>query len=195
MHLFINTTSPFVRLVRLAIAEKGLADRITAEWVNPWADPPGLLAPNPAGRVPTLVLDDGTAITEAQLILRYLDTLAAPPVFPAEDQPRTLAIAALALGVIEAAVAIIIGPKSSEGFDTDLISRKRFRTMAEALARIDAMLPAHRPDIANLATVTALDYILFRFADRDWLAGLPALRDWRAAQAGRVSVETTMPHG
>lgn len=195
MHLFINTTSPFVRLVRLAIAEKGLADRITAEVVNPSADPAGLLAPNPAGRVPTLVLDDGTAITEAQLIPRYLDTLAAPPVFPAEDQPRTLAIAALALGVIEAAVAIIIGPKSSEGFDTDLISRKRFRTMAEALARIDAMLPAHRPDIANLATVTALDYILFRFADRDWLAGLPALRDWRAAQAGRVSVETTMPHG
>ena len=40
---------------------------------------------------------------------------------------------------------------------------------------------------------TALDYILLRFPDRDWLAGLPALRDWRARQADRPALVATMP--
>ena len=39
MKLFANTTSPFVRLVRLAIEEKGLSDQVDIEIVDPWADP------------------------------------------------------------------------------------------------------------------------------------------------------------
>ena len=81
MRLFANTTSPFVRLVRLAIAEKGLSDQIEVEIVDPWADPAHFLAANPAGRVPTLVTDDGHAIAEAHLILRYLEGLAGPSIY------------------------------------------------------------------------------------------------------------------
>lgn len=197
MHLYINTTSPFVRLVRLALAEKGLADRVTTEVVNPWEDPADLLAANPAGRVPVLVTDAGARIAEAVLILRYLDQIAPePPVWPVADLERTLATAAPALGAMEAATAVIIGRKSAPGFDTDMVGTKRFRTMAEGLARLDAAPPrdfAESPDIAGFATVTAVDYILMRFPDRDWLSGLPALRDWRSRQQGRPSIETTMP--
>lgn len=197
MHLYINTTSPFVRLVRLAIAEKGLADRVETEIVDPWADPAAFLEANPAGRVPTLVTGDGQAIAEAHLILRYLDQIAPePPVYPADDLARTLAIAAPALGAMEAATAIIIGRKSSGSFDGDMVGSMRFRTMSEGLARLNADPPrdfADRPDIANFATVTALDYIILRFADRDWLAGLPALAAWRERQKGRASGEATMP--
>lgn len=197
MHLYANTTSPFVRLVRLALLEKGLADRVTVEVVNPWEDPADLLAANPAGRVPTLVTDAGTPIAEAQLILRYLDQIAPePPLWPAADLERTLAIAAPALGAMEAATAVIIGRKSSPAFDTHMVGTKRFRTMAEGLARLDAAPPrdfAESPDIAGFATVTAVDYILMRFPDRDWLSGLPALRDWRGRQQGRPSIESTLP--
>lgn len=197
MHLYANTTSPFVRLVRLAIEEKGLAERVELEIVDPWADPDAFLAANPAGRVPTLTTDDGHVIAEAQLILRYLDAIAEPSIFPAEDLPATLATAAPALGATEAATAIIIGRKSSDGFDTDRVGSKRYRTMADGLTRLDANLPrdfAERPDIANLAAVTALDYILFRFPDRDWLEALPNLRAWRERQRGRPSVDATMPY-
>ena len=58
MHLYINTTSPFVRLVRLAIEEKGLSDRVELEVVDPWGDPAAFLKANPAGRVPTLITDE-----------------------------------------------------------------------------------------------------------------------------------------
>jgi glutathione S-transferase len=196
MHLYVNTTSPFVRLVRLAIAEKGLTDRVAIEVVDPWKDVPAFLGANPAGRVPVLTTDDGHAIAEAHLILRYLDSIAQPPVFPAEGLAETLAIAAPALGATEAATAVIIGRKSSSGFDTDMVGSKRYRSMAEGLKRLDARPPrdfSERPDIANFAAVTAVDYITFRFPDRDWLAGLPNLRAGRERQKGRPSVEATMP--
>lgn len=197
MHLYINTTSPFVRVVRLAIEEKGLGGAVKTEIVDPWGDPPAFLAANSGGRVPVLTTDDGEQIAETHLILRYLDAIAQPSVFPAEDLARTLSIAATALGATEAATAIIIGRKSSGGFDTDMVGSKRYRTMAQGLARLDANLPrdfADRPDIANIAAVTALDYIVFRFPDRDWLKELPALAAWRERQKGRPSVEKTMPY-
>lgn len=197
MHLYINTTSPFVRLVRLAIEEKGLADRVQTEIVDPWADPAPFLEANPAGRVPTLTTDDGHAFAEAHLILRYLDDIAEPRVFPSGDLARTLAIAAPALGATEAATAIIIGRKSSPAFDTDMVGSKRFRSIASGLAWLNDNLPrdfVDRPDIANFAAVTLIDYVLFRFTDRDWLADLPALRAWRERQKGHPSVEATMPY-
>ena len=113
------------------------------------------------------------------------------------DLAATLAIAAPALGATEASTAIIIGRKSSENFDTDMIGSKRFRTIADGLARLDANLPrdfADRPDIANFAAVTLIDYVVFRFADRDWLADLPNLAAWRERQKGHPSVEATIPY-
>ncbi|SDD25979.1 glutathione S-transferase family protein [Ruegeria marina] len=197
MKLFANTTSPFVRLVRLAIEEKGLSEKVEIQIVDPWADPADFLAANPAGRVPTLITDDGHAIAEAHLILRYLDQIAPDvPIYPAQGLAETLSIAAPALGAAEAATAVIIGRKSAPGFDTDMVGAKRFRTMAEGLARLDANPPrdfAERPDIANIAAITALDYIVFRYPDRNWLADLPVLAAWRERQKGRASVEATMP--
>lgn len=197
MKLYINTTSPFVRLVRLAIAEKGLAESIETEIVDPWADPKPFLESNPAGRVPVLVLDDGTAISEAFLILRYLEELAPEPsLWPSDDLARTLTTAAPALGAMEAATAIVIGRKSSDAFDTDMVGSKRYRTMATGLARLESALPRdieERPDIAGFAAITAIDYIVFRFTDRDWLADLPNLATWRARQHARKSVVETMP--
>lgn len=197
MHLYINTTSPFVRLVRLAIEEKGLSDGVELEVVDPWGDPAAFLKANPAGRVPTLITDDGHAIAEAHLILRYLDEIAGPSVFPSDGLAETLAIAAPALGATEASTAIIIGRKSSDSFDTDMVGSKRFRSIAEGLKRLDANPPrdfSDRPDIANFAAVTLIDYVTFRFTDRDWLADLPTLRQWRDRQKGHPSVEATMPY-
>jgi glutathione S-transferase len=196
MHLYINTTSPFVRLVRLAIVEKGLTDRVRMEIVDPWADSEVFLAANPAGRLPVLTTDDGQVFAEAHLILRYLDEIAQPSVFPSEDLARTLEIAAPALSATEASTAIIIGRKSSASFDRDTVGSKRFRTIATVLAWLDANPPrdfADRPDIANFAAVTLIDYVVFRFDDRDWLADLPNLRAWRDRQRGRPSVDATMP--
>ncbi|MFN5701945.1 MAG: glutathione S-transferase N-terminal domain-containing protein, partial [Betaproteobacteria bacterium] len=63
MQLLANTTSPYVRIARIALIEKGL--NIDPTIVDPWADDTRLRAANAATRVPTLVLDDGTPIAES----------------------------------------------------------------------------------------------------------------------------------
>lgn len=198
MHLYINTTSPFVRMVRIAIAEKGLNDKIRTEIVDPWADPKLFLEANPAGRVPVLTTGNDKVIAESNSILRWLDKVAPKPaIWPEDGLDDTLAIAGHALGAIEAAVAVIIGRKTNEQFDTAMVGERRYRTMANAFARLDAAPPrdmADRVDIANIATATALDYIIFRFPGRDWLAGLPTLKAWRERHQQRPSLVQTYPH-
>jgi glutathione S-transferase len=75
MQLFYSSGSPFARAVRVALRETGLLAAI-AEQETTLRDPAAILLPhNPVGRVPTLLLADGTALTETALILPFLDTL------------------------------------------------------------------------------------------------------------------------
>ncbi len=77
-HAFPN---PF--RVRIAAAEKGLIDQIEFVQINLPAGEhkkPDFLAINPFGKVPVLVLDDGTVITECTAITEYLDLLSGEPV-------------------------------------------------------------------------------------------------------------------
>lgn len=198
MKLYANPTSPFVRVTRMAIHEKGLADAVEVVIVDAWADAPDFLAANPAGRVPALVTDEGAKLTEASLILRYLDAIRPDPALvPAGPAgAAVLARAGLAFGVFDAAVSVIIGRKSAPGFDGDMVGAKRFRTMREGLARLDAELSDFRGgsfDLADIAAVTALDYLALRFPDIDWRATAPRLAAFRDAEADRPSVRDTAP--
>lgn len=73
MQLLLSPTSPYARAIRIALMLKGLDDECTVGWVDPASDTPELVQANPMSRVPTLLLDDGTALTETALILQYLD--------------------------------------------------------------------------------------------------------------------------
>ncbi|MEH3148539.1 MAG: glutathione S-transferase N-terminal domain-containing protein [Methylobacterium frigidaeris] len=194
--LFANPTSPFVRLVRMALYEKGLAETVETRFVDAWADDPAFLDANPAGRVPAFVTADGARLTEAMLILRHLDALRPEPALFGDD--AALSRAGLAVGVFDAAVAVIIGRKSNPDFDTHLVGRKRYRTMRDGLARLDAALPEAAGkglDLAAIAAITALDYLVFRFPDEDWRGIAPRLAAFRDAHADRPSVVETVPRG
>ncbi len=191
MKLYANPTSPFVRIVRMALIEKGLDGDVETVSVDAWGDDPAFFDANPAGRVPTLVTDDGARLTEALLILHHLDAIRpTPPVLTG----TALACAGIAVGVFDAAVAIVIGRKVSPNFDTGLVGTKRFRTLHDGLRRVDATLPADGPfDIAPMAAITALDYLQLRFPDRDWGSLAPKLAARRDAEGQRRSVRETAP--
>ncbi|NCV56056.1 MAG: glutathione S-transferase family protein [Betaproteobacteria bacterium] len=115
MQLLANTTSPFVRIARVALMEKGFAIEPTI--VDPWADDPRLRRANVSARVPTLVLDDGRALSESLLIVQWLEAARPAPQWPSlvgldSDQVSTvLSRAGIALGAIEASVHTIITRK------------------------------------------------------------------------------------
>ncbi len=158
MQLLANTTSPFVRIARVALIEKGL--EIEPTLVDPWADDTRLRAANPATRVPTLVLDDGTPLTECLLITQWLEATRPAPQWPSllgQDPAQVAGVlsrAGIALGGIEAAVHTIITRKVTAPvlFDETPVGLRRRRTHARCdLRRGDVRLPGaalRRPALA-----------------------------------------------
>ena len=77
--LYITPTSPYARVARILVLEKGLGDRVeiipaaTRTAASPY------YATNPSGRVPFLVRDDGVGIEDSQVIVAYLDSLDGRP--------------------------------------------------------------------------------------------------------------------
>jgi glutathione S-transferase len=201
MQLLANTTSPFVRIARVAMIEKGLDIEPTI--VDPWADDPRLRDANAATRVPTLITDDGTPLPESLLIVQWLERERPPPDYPSllgDNALATLSRAGIALGVIDAAVHTIITRKVTAPvlFDGTAVGLRRRRTMAEGMARLEhaatSLSTEGAPTLDAICAVVALDYLRFRFADAPWMPALPVLDALSARLRQRASFGKTMPH-
>lgn len=197
MKLFANLTSPYGRIARVALREKGLGPQIEEVIIDPWTDPPEFIAANAAARVPTLVLDDGRALTESLLIVQWLEATRREPSLLGADPARVLSQAGIAMGAIDAAVIVIINRKTvTQEFDALPVGQRRIRTMSEALKRLDADPPGYDGGTPSLAVITAIDvleYIRFRFPDAAWMPKLPRLDALVAKLADRASIVETRP--
>lgn len=196
MQLLINTTSPYTRIARIALAEKGFTD-VQTEVVDPWGDTPKLLQANPSGRVPALLTDSGRPLTESLLILLWLEHQRPQPSLLGADATGAISRAGLAMGVIDAAVHTLIGRKITDAtFDASPVGLRRRRTMVDGLLRMEADPPTAAescPTIDAITAVVALDYIDFRFKAAPWLPALPRLRALAAGLAGRASFASSRP--
>ena len=204
MQLLANTTSPFVRIARIAMIEKGLEVEPTI--VDPWADDARLREANAATRVPSLVLDNGTPLTESLLIVQWLEATRPTPQWPnllGQDPERiagVLSRAGIALGAIEASVHTIITRKVTAPvlFDETPVGLRRRRTMVEGMQRLEAQAGdfarSGAPTIDVITAVTLYDYQQLRYADQPWLPATPGLKALAEAWRSRESFRTTMPH-
>lgn len=199
MKLLKNPTSPFARIAHAALIEAGMDD-LEIQNVDPWADEAELLKANSAGRVPCLVLDDGTALTECLLIAAFADRRG-KGVLSASD-PKSLSIAGTGIGVCDAAVQVLIGRRIVSGdfadraFDANPIAAKRRQSVADGLSRLDAMVldaPGERLDLGTLAAITALDYVELRFPGADWFPSTPRLAALREQTSERPALAATRP--
>lgn len=193
--LFINTTSPYARIARIALWEKGFRD-VETQIVDPWGDDPDLLAANPAARVPTLVTDDGQALAESLLIVLWLEAVRPEPTLLGSDTAGVVARAGTAMGVIDAAVHTLIGRKTAgPSFDGSPVGLRRQRSMAEGLKRLDAdSEPGDgTPTLAAITAAVALDYVQFRFPQAGWMPPVPRLGRLQQQMRTRPSVEQTQP--
>ena len=202
MQLLANTTSPYVRIARIALIEKGLNIELTI--VDPWADDARLRDANPATRVPTLITDEGIALTESLLIVQWLEHTRPVPEWPSllgPDAVGVLSRAGIALGVIDAAVHTIIIRKVTAPvlFDETPVGLRRRRTMAGGMARLESiaargeLVASDGPKLDAICAVVALDYLRFRFADQPWMPPLPALDDLSLSLRQRKSFAQTLP--
>ena len=206
MQLLANTTSPFVRIARVAMIEKGL--NIEPTLVDPWADDLRLRQANAATRVPSLVLDDGTPLTESMLIVQWLEATYPAPKWPSLiGTPATsagiLSRAGVAVGGIDASVTTIITRKVTAPalFDETPVGLRRRRTMIETQQRLEEFANSFKgnypsdvaPTLDIICAVVLYDYQQLRYADQGWLPDTPALKALAEAMRKRPSFAETMP--
>lgn len=200
MKLLYARTSPYVRKVLVLAHETGQAESIEIVPVAavPTERNPDTVGHNPLGKVPTLVLDDSTALFDSRVICEYLDARSAGPrLFPdGEARWDALARQALADGLLDAALLLryerVLRPAAARW---DAWEAGQVAKIAGALDRIEATLagPASALDIGAVATACALGYLDFRFPDLGWRTGRPDAAAWYEAFGQRPSMQRTTP--
>ena len=196
MKLFYSAGSPFARTVRVALRETGLAMRVT-EAETTLRDPQApVLVFNPVGRVPTLVLPDGTALTETALILPFLDTLGGGyPLVPA----GALVGLGRILGMMDGMAfwnRELRRPVHERSPGVIALETTRTNRVADALEREVAgggwALDAP-PDAPRITLGCLLGYAEMRHRAWTWREGRPALSAWFDRLAARPSFAATVP--
>ncbi|MGA0606002.1 glutathione S-transferase family protein [Phenylobacterium sp. VNQ135] len=199
MKLFSSGASPYARKVAVAAHEAGLIDRIeiVSVSVTPVSVNAEVAATNPLTKVPTLVLDDGTALYDSRVIVEYLDHLAGGRLIPASDARwGSLRDQAAADGLLDAALlaryerALRPEPLRWAEWDDGQIGKIR-----RALDVFEAGFApsAGAPQIGDIAIACALSYLDFRFADLGWRDGRPKLTAFAEAFNARPSMQATQP--
>jgi glutathione S-transferase len=197
LRLHWSPRSPFVRKVMIAAHETGTVGRIETVRTKVAMVAPNraLLPDNPLGKIPTLVLPDGSTLYDSVVICEYLDTLHdGPKLFPANGPARFVALTrhALGNGMLDALILWRNERERAAPMQVllDAFALKTEATLA-ALERIAPDLAATPFGIGHIAIGCALSYLDFRFASLAWRDAHPALAAWHASFNARPSVQAT----
>lgn len=197
MKLHWSSRSPFVRKVMVAAHETGLADRIERipTLVGLAIANREILARNPLGKIPALVLEDGTTLFDSGVICEYLDGLHdGPKLFPPSGPARIAALRRQALGTGYCGMLVLWRSEQAREAPSAAILEGFARKHAAVLAALEAEAPALAATpfgIGHIAIGCALSYLDFRFAALGWRAGCPRLAEWHAGFCARPSVRAT----
>lgn len=199
MKLHWSPRSPFVRKVMIALHETGLLARVECvrtivAFTQP--PPPELLRDNPLGKIPTLLLDDGTALFDSRVICEYLDGLHdGPRMFPTAPAERLRQLRWLALGDGLTDILLLWRTERLRRDRADPVVLAAFEAKVRA---VFAALEAEAEDLAaaafgigHAAIACALGQMDFRFRDSGWEAMHPRLAAWHAGVRARPSVAAT----
>jgi glutathione S-transferase len=200
MKLYYAATSPFVRKCLVSAQELGLRDRI--ELVPAAAHPVNrdraLVAQNPLGQVPTLLLDDGAVLYDSRVICEYLNDLGGGALLPPAGAGRwaVLVDQSLADGILDAAVLTryetFARPEGLRWSDWVAGQLDKVHGSLAAFESRAAKLEG-RVDLGTIALGCALGYLDFRFASYEWREAHPATAAWYARFAARESMRATVP--
>ncbi len=184
MKLIGSLASPYVRKVRIVMAEKKLDYQFATEDV--WASD-AILTSNPLGKVPCLVMEGGEAVFDSRVIVEYLDArspLARLIPEPNRERTEVRTWEALADGILDAAILARLEAnrpgRSAEQRSQAWIDRQfvKVRASLEAISIGLAEKPwcsGIHMTLADIAVGCALGYLSFRFPDIGWRTDHPNL--------------------
>ena len=185
MKLIGSNTSPYVRKVRIVMAEKKLDYQYVIEDV--WAADSSITESNPLGKVPCLVMEGGEAVFDSRVIVEYLDTLSpVGKLIPAQGRERAEVKTweALADGLMDAALLARLeatwSGRTQEQRSQAWIDRQiskihtTLKAMSTGLGDKSFCSGVHF-SLSDVAVGCALGYLDLRFAHIDWRESYPNL--------------------
>ena len=203
MKLIGSLTSPYVRKVRVVMAEKKLEYAFVAEDV--WAAQTQIAESNPLGKVPCLVMEGAEALFDSRVIVEYLDTLSpVGKLIPAVGRERAEVKTweALADGLLDAAILARLeatwagrtkAQRSQAWMDRQMGKvHDALKAMGNGLGDKPFCAGIHM-SLADIAVGCALGWLSFRFPDIDWRTQYPNLDKLHEKLLQRPSFADTAP--
>ena len=201
MKLLFGPISPYTRKVRVVLAEKKIECELEVADVNPVDNP--VNPHNPLGKVPTLILDDGTAIYDSRVIVEFLDGKSPISRLIPEDLRDRIAVRrweALADGVLDAGLLVryesVRDKKEQSKAWTDKQLARMHRAMAQIVSDLGDRGWCHgeRYSLADIALGCCLGWLDFRKPGGvDWLAQYATLAKQYAKLMERPAFADTVP--
>ncbi|MBN2193795.1 MAG: glutathione S-transferase N-terminal domain-containing protein [Polyangiaceae bacterium] len=196
MHLYFSPTSPYARKVRAVLLEKGVA----FDGIDVAATVHSPSAHNPLGKVPTLVLPDGTVLFDSTVITETIDALHPEPRLIPEaglERARVRRWEALADGLCDVLVPVVLdGRRPVEHRDPEYTAKQEAKVRA-VLAYTDYFVTGRRFleggsfTLADIALVCSLGYVELRRPDL--LTGHQATQGFCARLLERPSLTARIP--
>ena len=191
LRLRFSPASPFVRKVRIGAALTGLAPEIKLENADTNDPADSMRNQNPLGKIPVLILENGTALYDSRVILEYLDARAGGGRIIPHDAPariEALRLQALGDGIMDAGILQIYEQRwRAEDQREPRWVEHHAGKVERALALLKTAPPPLAPmiHVGAIAIACALGYLDFRFSGQ-WRTAHPRLVRWLDEFAARV---------
>jgi glutathione S-transferase len=201
MKLLASLASPYTRKVRVVLAEKKIECELELADVNPVDNP--VNPHNPLGKVPTLVLDDGTPLYDSRVIAEFLDGKSPINRLIPEDLRERVAVRrweALADGVLDAGLLVryesLRDKKEQSKAWVDKQVARMHRSMTQLAAELGERAWCHgeRYSLADIALGCCLGWLEFRKPGGvDWFGQYPTLAKHYGKLMERAAFADTVP--
>lgn len=200
MKLLASRTSPYARKVRIAFAEKKFEYTLVEQ--DPWDPASAVGQHNPLGKVPVLVLEDGTTLYDSRVIVEYIDLVSpVSRLIPEPTRQRILVKRweALGDGLLDAAVAARREAMRPKRQQSQAEIDRQFGKMRAAVDTMTRDLDdrtwcnGEAYSLADIATGVALGYLDFRHPEFVWRDNAPNLNRHLLKLEKRPSFENTRP--
>jgi glutathione S-transferase len=195
MKLYVTPGSPYARMARIVVVEKGLESRVEVIMAKTRTTDSPYYRINPSGRVPYLVRDDGVGMEESAVICAYLDQLDGGPVLDLQgwEARRLEGLARSFLDGLSVWLRELYRPPNERSPGVIRHEIDRASRLADVWEReIGQPLMRGPLNMVQLTLACALG-IEMRMPDLDWRSGHPKLQDWYEPIAARPSFKATEP--
>jgi len=199
MKLVGSRTSPYVRKVRVMLAERGIPFEFIEE--SAWNADTTVPRYNPLNKVPALVLDDGTPIYDSGVITEYVDAISGGSFMPREPVARAKArtFEALGDGIADAGITCFLERKREAARQDPAWIRRQLDKVDAGIAALSralgdrAFLGGSEPNVGDIACACALFWAEFRMPEIGWRDSHPELKRWAERMESRASFAATRP--